>query len=157
MYAYSADGTSGVSVGIWSGIKQSDADYVRAIANLTSADRAAAERSITLIHVVLVGAECEQPSANWRRRMSEANKALHASRYYFAFVTPSPVIRGIFTAVRWLIGAREGHYAQTFPTFEAACDWIRSNAGAYPQLDFHYARARRASAEAFDGNAANSF
>ena len=158
MYAYSADEKSGVSVGIWSGVKQTDADYLRAIENLTTLDRAAAELGLTLIHIVQVGAECEPPSAAWRRKMSEANKSLYSPRYYFAFVTPSALTRGIFTAVRWLVGARLGHHAQSFSSFEAACEWIRSNAGgSYPQLEFHYARARRASAEANTNNAANSF
>jgi hypothetical protein len=144
MYSYSADEIACVGVSIWSG-EQTDADYERSIAVLQRIDRLAAERGVQHVQIVLVADGFKPPPAVWRKRISEVNRGFVCSSYYFGFVTRSAVIRGVFTAIRWLIGARHGHYSAAFGTFAEAASWARKNTGnTYPQLESHYAKALEA-------------
>lgn len=141
VFSYSADETSCTAVAVWSGASE-DVDYATAIELLEQMDRAAVSRGAALVQMVYIAPGYKPPSPVWRKRISEVNAKLQTSQYCFALVTESAVIRGIYTAVRWLIGARTGHASGAFRTFDQAADWVRHATGsACPQLEFHYARA----------------
>jgi hypothetical protein len=143
VYLFSADEAAGVLVGIYTSEGQTDADYARAIEAMARADRAAHQRSIPYAHIMVVESDAGQPSAKWRQRFAEHNRSLRTSSYYFAFVTSSMLVRGIFTAIRWLTGARDGHRAQAFANLPEACAWLRATSGRdYPELEALYTRAR---------------
>jgi len=143
LYAYGFDEEAGLLVGVYTAPAQSDADYQRAFDTMARADRNAVQRGVPYAHVMVVDASAGQPSPRWRQRFSELNKAMTTPTYYFAFVTSSAVIRGIFTAIRWLTGARDGHTNMAFSNFDEACAWLRRVSGnRYPQLETLYQRAR---------------
>jgi hypothetical protein len=53
------------------------------------------------------------------------------------------LIRGGFTAVRWMRGEPPGHHLAAFGSFEQACKWIREATGAaHPRLEALYSEAR---------------
>jgi hypothetical protein len=144
MYVSSSDEEAGILIGLYTGTSHGDADYERALAAMVRADRAAAQRAIPYAHIMIVDAP-SQPSPKWRQRFAEHNRSLTATSYYFGFVSSHAVVRGIFTAIRWLSGSREGHRTQALANIEEACGWLRSVSGrSYPQLEAMYERTRRA-------------
>jgi hypothetical protein len=148
MYAheYEADSEAALLVGIYSGGRQSDADHELALDTHLNADRDATARGLTSVYILVVDPKTESPSARWRQRMAQTNKAMKASRYYFGFVSPSAIIRGVFTAITWLTGSRPGYHAAAFETFGEACAWARTMTGQkHPQLERLYERARATS------------
>jgi hypothetical protein len=152
MYASQVDNDSGLLVGLFAGHHQADADFDRVSESLNAADRNATARSLTLIFVLVVDREAEQPSPSRRRAMAENNKRLTAARYLFAFVTPNTVLRGILTAVRWLTGERTGHEVESFASPPEAFEWVRRMTGqAYPQLEALYDRARKSTLRSTPG------
>ncbi|MEY2933613.1 MAG: hypothetical protein RL033_4362, partial [Pseudomonadota bacterium] len=57
---------------------------------------------------------------------------LIAERYYFAFVSPNLLIRGVFTAVMWLTRGRPGHHLVAFSDVAQASLWLQAQTGHTP-------------------------
>jgi hypothetical protein len=147
MYLYRRDPDECLLVSLHVGVEQSDADYELSLTMFKEVDYAAALRKEPFVHVMSVDAEVELPNASWRKRLADANTKLITKRYLFAFVTPSALARGTFTAINWLTSRPRGHVTAAFGTFEAACAWVRSSTGkAYPRLEAMERQARQEAA-----------
>jgi hypothetical protein len=143
MYLGGIDERAGVVITIYCAGAHSDAEYERSIADVHRVDALTAAGGGALVHIVIEDEGSESPSPKWRRRFAAISGELRAQPYYFAFVTNSALIRGGFTAVRWLRGERKGHHLAAFASFEQACAWIREMTGAaYPRLEALHAEAR---------------
>lgn len=143
MYLGGIDEHAGVVLTIYGAGAHSDAEYERSLADVYRVDALVAARGGGLVHFVIEEPDSESPSAQWRKRFAAMSSELRSQPYYFAFVSDSALIRGGFTAVRWLRGERPGHHLAAFATFEQACAWIRETTGtAYPMLEALYGNAR---------------
>jgi hypothetical protein len=146
MYLYREDLDQGILVAMHVGVEQTDDDYETSLTMLKEIDRAATERKQPFVHIMSVDAEVKLPNAGWRRRIADANKKLATKRYLFAFVTPSGIARGSFTAINWLTPWPAGHETAAFATFALACAWVREKSGnPYPGLEGMEREARRES------------
>jgi hypothetical protein len=143
MFSACGDQQAGVLVGVYAGHVDTAEDYQACLRAIVDADAAAVRGHVPFACLLVTGTETSAPPPRWRQRMATTNSEVLSPTYYFALVSPSLVIRGVFTAVQWLTRLREGHQHAVFPTFEAASRWIRDNAKRdYPQLESLYARAR---------------
>ena len=132
MYASSADEDAGLLVGVYRGAVMRDEDYARAVASILACDANAVKRGLVSTAVMVTDAATPSPPPIWRQRMAQTNNSLCAERYYFAFVSPSLLIRGVFTAVLWLTRGRARHHLVAFTNLEQACHWLQAEAGHTP-------------------------
>lgn len=73
----------------------------------------------TAIGVVVVAPEHAQPNAHWRKRFADVHRtAKHP--LYIGVVTKNVLIRGVITAVNWLMRSKLDYHSQAFATFEEA-------------------------------------
>jgi hypothetical protein len=127
MYTSSADENVGLLVGVFRGAVIPEADYARAIASIARSDTNAVRRSLVNTCVLVTDVDAPSPPPIWRQRMAKANNSLVAERYYFALVSPSLMIRGVFTAVTWLTRSRPGHQLAAFPDLAHASVWLEAH------------------------------
>ena len=113
--AYS--GQASLLVLVFTGTDSSHAEYevtVRAFEQLISD---AVDR--TAIGIVVVAPEHAQPNAYWRKRFAEVHRtAKHP--LYIGVITKSVLIRGVITAIDWLLRSQVNYHSQAFATFEDA-------------------------------------
>lgn len=69
---------------------------------------------------------CTPPTAPWRKRIADASTAIK-SQALFCLVSPSPLIRGVVTAINWL--RPPSFEFTTCATIEDAADWIADRRG----------------------------
>jgi hypothetical protein len=132
MYASSADEDAGLLVGVYRGALVRDEDYERAIASILACDANAVKRGLVSTALMVTDASTPSPPAIWRQRMAQANNELCVERYYFAFVSPNLLIRGVFTAVMWLTRGRRGHHMVAFSDLAQASHWVQAHTGHTP-------------------------
>lgn len=145
MYVSAADESSTTLVGLYQGRVQRDLDYERCIRSIEAVDALATARKSRLVVMLVIAEEVGRPPPLWRRRMADANNAIRAKEYYFALVSPSLLIRGVFTAINWLTKPRAGYHSAPFENFAQAAEWIRLQTGEpYPRLEGLQATARDA-------------
>jgi hypothetical protein len=137
MYASSADDSAGLLVGVYHGAVIRAEDYERAIASILACDANAVRRGLVSTAVMVTDAHTPSPPPIWRQRMAQANNSLCAERYYFAFVSPSLLIRGVFTAVLWLTRGRARHHLVAFAELAQASNWLQAQAGHTPAAIRH--------------------
>jgi hypothetical protein len=143
MYASAAAESGSVVVGVYSG-PDGDADHERAIASIVDADAAALERNEPVVCILVTQRDTASPPAVWRKRMSNANRAMRAKAYYFVLVSPNPLLRGVLTAINWLSDVPSHHYFNSTATFDEAARWVRKETGgSYAMLEALYDRAER--------------
>jgi hypothetical protein len=154
MFSACGDQEAGILVGVYAGKVDVDEDYEACVQAIVDADLAAVRNHVPFACLLVTGAETPAPAPRWRQRMATTNSEVLSPAYYFALVSPSLVIRGVFTAVQWLSRSREGHQHAVFSTFEAASSWIRGNAKReYPEFESLYTRARGAQTPAISTSA----
>ena len=85
------------------------------------------------------------PNAAWRKRIAEETADI-GEGVHFAFVSPSPIARGVVTAVNWF--RRPKYEIETFDTFDDAVAWLvsRGAAPAHVFEELHRDVRREASA-----------
>ena len=132
MYASSADESTGLLVGVYRGTVLRDEDYELAIGSILACDANAVKRGLVSTAVMVTDADTPPPPPIWRQRMALANNRMCAERYYFAFVSPKMLIRGVFTAVMWLTRGRSGHHLMAFGDLGQASAWVQAQAGHTP-------------------------
>jgi hypothetical protein len=59
------------------------------------------------IHILISAANYPQPNAVWRKRFAEAREK-QAHPVHFAFISPSPILRAVVTAVSWIAPPQKG-------------------------------------------------
>jgi len=143
MYVNATDETFGVLVGVFSGADITEQHYEQSLAEMTRIDQIAAARSAPFVYVVIVDRDVPRPPAVWRKRFSDANYGVKSQRFYFAMVTTSMLMRGVFTAVNWVTPKRAGQeYIVLGETAEVE-HWLTSQHGvACPDLVAMERRAR---------------
>lgn len=141
MFASCSDEDAGAVVGVYSGTTTDD-DHARCVSSIEEMDAKLAWRDQPYICILVTELRTPTPPPAWRRRMAESNKNLRVKRYFFALVCPSPLLRGVLTAILWITGSREGHQYAAFATFSEAVAWVEhENDRKYPVLQQLFERA----------------
>ena len=143
MYASANTESGEVIVGVFSGVNE-DADHARAVASIVAADAAAVERDQPLVCILVAQRDTESPPAIWRKRMADANRNMQAKQYWFALVSPNPLLRGVLTAINWMSSVPSHHHYKAVGTLDDAVGWVRAETGqTYPMLETLYESARQ--------------
>jgi hypothetical protein len=134
MFTSTFDLTHGAAVWLFSGSHNTDEDFERYVATVRSlAERLDGRTAPAAIQVV--DPDNPPPNAKWRKRIAEETADL-GDGALFALVSPSPMVRGVVTAVNWF--RAPPYEVRTFSTFEEAVAWIEERLGrripAFPQL-----------------------
>jgi hypothetical protein len=143
MYAFRADDEMAATVGVFTGSSDTDADWALSIESVRAMDDVALAQRAPLVCIMVVGPESPRPPPLWRKRMAEGQNAVRSPFYYFALVAPSALIRGVFTAINWMVKPKFiAHRARATSTFAEATHWVRHSTGtAYPSLERLYGEA----------------
>ena len=125
MLTYRISEQRGAIVWYFSGRENSDGDSARYVSSFAEAD-ALGEKHPKPVGLLYVELHNPLPNAAWRKRMAEASAHLR-SRPTLAFCSPSPLVRGIVTAVNWL---RPPPYEfTTVGSFEDGTAWLQKKRG----------------------------
>jgi hypothetical protein len=124
---YRIDRYFGICVWLFTGPTNTDDDFERYCGSFALADEAAAVLPMRPVALLWVDRDNPLPNAKWRRRIAEASTTLR-SRPAIAFASPSPLIRGIVTAVEWLRPAPYDFVVAS--TFEEALRYLEERRGA---------------------------
>jgi hypothetical protein len=151
MFASASDDSTGTLLGVFSGAVVSDAHYARSLADMERMDKLAAGRGIPFTYVCVVDSQVPRPPASWRKRFSDANFGVKSERFYFVMVTNSMLIRGVYTAVNWLTGKRDGQQYGVVGSVEEAQTWLVAHGGAAADLVALERQARRGLGAALSG------
>jgi hypothetical protein len=143
MFASASDDSTGTLLGIFSGALVLDAHYAQSLADMERMDKLAANRGSPLSYVCVVDSEVPRPPAVWRKRFSDANYGVRAQRFYFVMVTNSMLIRGVYTAVNWLTGKRDGQQYGVVSSVEEAQRWLTAHGADVADLAALERQARR--------------
>lgn len=100
MFTYAYDVPAMACVWLMSGTSNTDDDFQRYLDTIARFDGMAAGWSHAFA-VMMVDRDNPRPDAMWRKRIAEASTNLK-SRPMFALVSPSPIIRGVLTAINWV-------------------------------------------------------
>jgi hypothetical protein len=101
----------------FAGSNTSDAEYGEVVQALQQLHRDADGRVALAIVVVANGHAA--PNAYWRGRFAAVEQS-RTGRHLFALVTESPLIRGVFTAVSWLMPEKTNYHGYAVSSFDAA-------------------------------------
>jgi hypothetical protein len=147
VYSFCSDET-GVMVGVFSGSSETDEGWTRCIESVRAADDAALARGVPLVRILVSRAGRPRPPPVWRKRMAKGQSSVRSPLYSFAFVAPNALIRGVFTAISWMVKPPSpGHVTAAVATFADAATWVRKVTGRpYPKIEALYDAARGAPA-----------
>ncbi len=126
MYSVAHSADPPAMVLLFAGRETSDSEYEGVIGAWERLFRDAKGRPAVGVVVVPVGHA--QPNVFWRRRFAEVH-GKESGPVYVAVVTQSAVIRGVITAVNWLMRRRANYHSHAFDTIEAAAEKLRSVEG----------------------------
>lgn len=96
------------------------------------------------VGVVVVPIDHAQPNAYWRRRFAEVH-GKETGPMQVGVVTESALIRGVITAVNWLMHARPNYRASAFDSVDAAAKKLGSVEGVGPDTLVSLFKAAQAS------------
>lgn len=128
MYSNAIDESAGTLLGVFSG-DMAEAHYELSLQVMNRADGIAAARGLPFVYVCVVDKDVPRPPAVWRKRFSDANYGVKSERFYFAMVTTSMLMRGVFTAVNWVTAKREGQYYTVVGDVAEAQHWLQAQHG----------------------------
>lgn len=132
MFTYRFDPAYAVMVWLFAGETNSDEDYQRYVDTFARADALAAHHPKPA-GILYVERDNPLPDAKWRERFAEASLTLR-TRPAIAFASPSPLVRGIVTAVNWL---RPPPFEfTTTDTFDEAVRWLEHKRGVPMKIFF---------------------
>jgi hypothetical protein len=102
------------------GPKNSDEDYQQYVDSFT---KVVVDETLRPAALLYVERNNPMPNAHWRKKIAEASSDLaFRARPRVAFSGPSPLVRGIITAINWL--RPPGYDFEVFPTFDAGATWL---------------------------------
>jgi len=119
MYAGAMDSITGFLVSMLSTTPHynEDADYERLLDDIHK-QQLKQPPPEGFIHILSTSNQWPQPNAIWRKRFAEAReKQLHP--VHFALISPSPIVRGVVTAVSWVAPPKNGS-STAWPNFGEA-------------------------------------
>jgi hypothetical protein len=121
------DRTFGICVWYFGVTSNSDADFERYVESFARADEIGAAISFPSCGLLYVEPENPMPNAKWRKRIAEASRVLK-SKPSIVFASPSPLVRGIVTAINWL---RPPPFAfQVTSSLDLGIAWLEERRGA---------------------------
>ena len=143
MFSEASDVRLGLAVWLFSGSRNSDADYEGYVASIARLD--AATLATDLKHpagVLVVDDGNPIPNSHWRKRIADVSTTMHG-RPLFALVSTSTLVRGVATAINWI---RPPPYeASALATFDEAVAWIAQRHAHATRLYALLAEARKSS------------
>lgn len=146
MYANAIDEGSGALVGLFCGPDISTEQYELSLSEMHRADLLAAARGVPFAYVAIVENDVQRPPAVWRKRFSDANHSVRSERFYFVMFTSSMLMRGVFTAVKWITPVRAGQHYGVVAYVPEAQRWLEREGAAPPDLSLLETQARKAQA-----------
>jgi hypothetical protein len=117
MYAKAYSANPAMLVLTFAGTSTTSADYEEIVQSIEQLHRDASGRLAVAVIVVPKGHAA--PNAHWRSRFADANRN-RSGRYLLALVTESPLIRGVFTAVNWLMADKRNYHGYAVASFDEA-------------------------------------
>jgi hypothetical protein len=103
---------------------QTAEDHQRVYDAIAGLDRNGHERGLPIATVFLVSSDNPAPDADWRRRFAEQRKTLSSPRVFMSIVTRSAVMRGVLTAMNWMVPQPRQMTSVTHATFEECAEWV---------------------------------
>jgi hypothetical protein len=145
VFSFATDDAIGAIVGVFTGTEQTDADYQRSMDAIEASDRAALARGLHHVCILVTDHDTPRPAPAWRQRMAASNDKLKSARCFFAVVSPSVLIRGVFTAIQWIMRKNDGRNFVAYSSFAEAAAAARKDTGLpLANLEGLYAAAKPA-------------
>lgn len=108
---------------------QTQEEHGQVYAAIAALDRSGRDHGRPIAFVFLVAADNSAPDAHWRRRFAEQRKTLGSPRVFLTIVTQSAVMRGVLTAMNWIVPQPRMMTSTTHATFEECAAWIEQVQG----------------------------
>lgn len=126
-YAYRED--LRVLIAVADGTPNDDDDFQRLIDALARVDRDGASQGKATATIVVADGMTQPPSAVWRARIADLRKNVRAPLACVSFVTKSALLRGVGTAIAWLIPSPDNLESHQHATVEEAARWVEATQG----------------------------
>jgi hypothetical protein len=110
--------------------RQTSADHERVHAEIAKLDRIAHDRGGPMGLMFVLAADAPAPDAYWRRRFAEQRRACVSPHVFMSLITESAVIRGVITAMNWVVPEPPHWTTATHATVEESATWIERKHGA---------------------------
>ncbi len=144
MYEYASSADASLYVGVYSGTT-TDEDYEDCVTSMSAFEKAQRGHALGIAAILVSDPDVPPVPAGWRKRMAAFNESVQASSYLLAIVTPSPIIRGILTAINWLAPPKAGQKRVAHETLAQGSSWIEKQRGrSEPEIAELYRKARGA-------------
>jgi hypothetical protein len=124
---------------------QTSAEHERVYAAIEKLDRGGRERAHPIAMVFVVSRDNPAPDADWRRRFAVQRKELGSPGVFLSIVTQSPIMRGVLTAMNWIVPQPPHMTSVTHATFDECAAWIERVQGT-PRLVLQRLRDGQSSA-----------
>jgi hypothetical protein len=108
---------------------QTQEEHGQVYAAIAELDRGGREHAHPIAFVYLVAPDNSAPDAHWRRRFAEQRRTFGSPRVFLSIVTQSAVIRGVLTAMNWIVPQPRMMTSTTHRTFEECATWIEQVQG----------------------------
>jgi hypothetical protein len=109
-----------------SGGKLSEADWQQLYEDVLCLMKDSRQARRTMMMIAISQNDAERPNATWRRRFAELrNQSQQIPSVLTAIVTQSLLIRGIITAINWIVPAKPTEHTIAVNSFEEAHVWLR--------------------------------
>jgi hypothetical protein len=129
MYTYALDKGSVTMVGMLARPFGEDVDNQALLDSIAKQQALSPSPGATATFVLIVDPSYPNPNARWRRRFAEARDSVRFPKALFAFVSPTPHLRGVVTAVNWMRPPSARFEGESFISFEEAARWIEEKQG----------------------------
>jgi hypothetical protein len=129
MYAYALDKVTVTMVGMLTRPFNEDVDNQELLDSIAKQQALSPSPGATAVFVLIVDPSYPNPNARWRRRFAEARDSVRFPKALFAFVSPTPHLRGVVTAVNWMRPPSPRFEGESFAGFEEAARWIEEKQG----------------------------
>jgi hypothetical protein len=108
---------------------QTQEEHAQVYAAIAELDRSGHEHARPIAFVYLVAEDNKAPDAHWRRRFAEQRRAFRSPRVFLSIVTQSAVMRGVLTAMNWIVPQPRIMTSTTHATFAECAAWIEQVQG----------------------------
>jgi hypothetical protein len=109
---------------------QTSAEHQRVHAAIETLDRGGRERAHPIAMIFIVASDNPAPDADWRRRFAVQRKGLGSPGVFVSIVTRSPIMRGVLTAMNWIVPQPPHVTTLTHATFEECAAWVERKQGS---------------------------
>jgi spore coat protein CotF len=109
-----------------SGGKFAEADWQQLYEDVLCLMKNSRQAQKTMIMIAIAQNDTERPNATWRRRLAELrNQGQQIPSVLTVMVTQSLLLRGVITAMNWIVPARSNEQTTAVNSFEEAHIWLR--------------------------------